>query len=75
MDTLISMDENFPYVNVGDVFIMDLKRHTVTNKGVNGFDCSIEDSCHNQQVNGWMSYWYYMHKSEQRNFIKVEGRV
>lgn len=68
------MDTNFPDVNVGDVFIMDLKRYTVTNKGVNGFECSIEDSCHSQHVNGWVSYWYYTHKSGQRNFINITRR-
>ena len=71
MDTTTS---NFTEVNVGDVFIMDLKRYTVTNKGVNGFDCTIEDSCHNQQVYGYVSYWYYTHKIKQRTFIKVTGR-
>lgn len=68
------MDENFPYVNVGDVFITNNQLHTVTSKGVNGFEFSVEGSCHNQHTKGWMSYHYYMRKSLQFSFIKVNGR-
>ena len=71
MDTTTS---NFTEVNVGDVFIMDLKRYTVTSVGLDGFVCNIEDSCHSQQVNGWVSYTYYRYKQSTRNFINLTER-
>lgn len=68
------MDTTTSDLNVGDVFIMDLKRYTVTDKGLDGFVCSIEDSCHSQHVNGWVSYAYYRYKQSSHDFIKVTGR-